>query len=195
MRHLGEAGMPIGAADHGVSQALYLSDPEGNGIELYVDRPPGEWPPAQPDGQVQMFTDALNFNPLLEAAARTDGPLMPPSTRIGHVHLDVASLAHAEAFYAGALGLAVRQRSYPGALFLARDDYHHHLGANVWRTRAPAADEALGLAHVRLCVGDREILEEMLSRLQAQHVPVTQRDGVWSMRDGDNVAIELAAGG
>ncbi len=143
LRRLLDLGVPIGSADHGVSEAVYLSDPEGNGIELYADRPPEAWPP-KADDQVTMFTEALNLNDLL-ALAQTPGPLLPEATRIGHVHLSVASLVDAERFYGDALGFAVTQRSYPGALFLARDGYHHHLGANIWRSRHAAVPGTLGL--------------------------------------------------
>ncbi len=134
LRRLLELDVPIGSADHGVSEAIYLSDPEGNGIELYADRPPEAWPPRGPDGQVTMYTEALDI-PAVLTLAHEPGPLLPPATRIGHVHLSVADLGHAERFYGDALGFAVTQRSYPGALFLGRDGYHHHVGANTWRSR------------------------------------------------------------
>ena len=149
-----DLGVPIGSADHGVSEAIYLSDPEGNGIELYADRPPAQWP-AMSDGQVTMFTEALDI-PAVLAMARTPGPLLPPATRIGHVHLSVADLGHAERFYGDALGFPVTQRSYPGALFLGRDGYHHHIGANIWRSRRAAVPGTLGLVEFTLRVSPDE---------------------------------------
>lgn len=139
-------GFRLGAADHGVSEALYLSDPEGNGLELYVDRPVGEWPPSATDGQVAMFTEALDANSLMSAVTPVPGPLMAPDTRIGHIHLSVSALDRAEAFYRDVLGFPVRQRDYPGARFFGRDGYHHHLGTNTWQTRTPAQGGALGLS-------------------------------------------------
>ena len=143
-------GFRLGAADHGVSEALYLSDPEGNGLELYVDRPVGEWPPAVADGQVAMFTEALDATSLMSAVAPTAGPLMAPETRIGHIHLSVSKLESAEAFYRDVLGFPVRQRDYPGARFFGRDGYHHHFGTNTWQTRTPALGGALGLSRYSL---------------------------------------------
>jgi catechol 2,3-dioxygenase len=110
-----------GAADHGVSEALYFRDPEGNGLELYRDRPRGEWP----EGPL-MFTAPLNLESLL-----------------GHLHLHVPDLA--EAFFAGRLRMAVTLRTYPGALFFARDGYHHHVGANTWAGRRLAPEGSTGL--------------------------------------------------
>lgn len=142
VRRLLEAEWPIeGASDHGVSEALYLRDPEGNGIELYRDRPKDLWPVR--DGELQMVTRALDLQGLLRES-RTPAPL-DPQTRLGHVHLHVDDLRSGEAFYAGALGLRVTQRGYPGALFLAAGDYHHHVGLNVWGSRRRAADGATGL--------------------------------------------------
>jgi len=144
-------GFRLGAADHGVSEALYLSDPEGNGLELYVDRPVGEWPPAAgDDGQVAMFTEALDAASLMSAVVPTTGPLMAPETRIGHIHLSVSKLDRAEAFYRDVLGFPVRQRDYPGARFFGRDGYHHHFGTNTWQTRAPSLPGALGLSRFSL---------------------------------------------
>jgi catechol 2,3-dioxygenase len=143
-------GLRLGAADHGVSEALYLADPEGNGLELYVDRPVGQWPPPGADGQVAMFTEALDATSLMSAVAPTLGPLMAPETRIGHVHLSVSALDRAEAFYRDVLGFPVRQRDYPGARFFGRDGYHHHFGTNTWQTRTPAVAGALGLSRFSL---------------------------------------------
>lgn len=127
-----------GAADHGVSEALYFRDPEGNGLELYRDRPQGAWP----SGPL-MFTAPLNLKRLL-SEAQSPGPL-PPETLLGHLHLHVGSIEEAEAFFAGELGMAVTLRTYPGALFFAWDGYHHHVGVNVWAGRRKAPPGATGL--------------------------------------------------
>jgi catechol 2,3-dioxygenase len=120
-----------GASDHFVSEALYLRDPEGNGIEIYRDRPRSEWE-HEANGELRMGTVALDVESVLAEAEDAD-PTMPDGTRIGHVHLHVADLEASEAFYAGDLGLDVMVRSYPGALFLAHDGYHHHIGLNTWQ--------------------------------------------------------------
>jgi catechol 2,3-dioxygenase len=137
LSRLVEARQPLqGASDHLVSEALYLADPEGNGIEIYRDRPQDEW---RRDGdEIAMATLPLDLNDLLAELERDqdgggEGDGVPPGTRIGHVHLNVADLDDGERFYSGELGLDVTARGYPGALFLAAGGYHHHLGLNIWR--------------------------------------------------------------
>jgi catechol 2,3-dioxygenase len=121
-----------GASDHFVSEALYLRDPEGNGIEIYRDRPRSEWE-YEPSGELRMGTVALDLDSVMAELPGGDDPGMPDGTVVGHVHLHVSDLAAAEEFYAGRLGLDVTVRSYPGALFLSRDGYHHHVGVNTWQ--------------------------------------------------------------
>ncbi|PHK95114.1 glyoxalase [Pseudoroseomonas rhizosphaerae] len=135
-----------GASDHGVSDALYLSDPEGNGIEVYADRPRAEWP-RPPSGEgVAMVTRRLDL-PLLLAAA--PGPaLAPGDTHIGHVHLRAGDLAATEAWYA-ALGLAVTQRM-PRASFLGSGGYHHHVALNAWRSGGVRPEGLAGLVALEL---------------------------------------------
>ena len=120
-----------GASDHLVSEALYLSDPEGNGIELYRDRPRDEWPVA--GGALRMDTLPLDVGSLLSEADGANGDAgMPLGTTLGHVHLQVADLTAAERFWVDALGLDVTVRGYPGALFVSAGGYHHHVGLNTW---------------------------------------------------------------
>ena len=133
-----------GFADHGVSEAVYLSDPDGNGLEFYADRPRNEWPFAQ--GELAMFTRQLDVRALVAAGGQPDEqPLAGAGW--GHLHLRVADLAPATRFYQAQLGVSVTQGSFPGACFLSADGYHHHVGLNVWGgpDHAPAANEA-GLA-------------------------------------------------
>jgi catechol 2,3-dioxygenase len=132
-----------GASDHGVSEALYLSDPDGNGLEIYRDRPRAEW---RMDGdQVAMVTEALDLENLrAEAQDRDEGVV--PGTTIGHVHLHVADLDRAEAFYGGKLGFDMMLRGTQfGAYFMAAGGYHHHLGLNIWAGRTPPPPNAVGL--------------------------------------------------
>jgi catechol 2,3-dioxygenase len=121
-----------GASDHFVSEAFYLRDPEGNGIEIYRDRPRSEWQ-YEPSGEVRMGTVPLDVDAVMAELPGGADPGMPIGTVVGHVHLHVADLAAAEAFYAGELGLNVTVRSYPGALFLSHGGYHHHVGVNTWQ--------------------------------------------------------------
>ncbi len=152
LRHAAEAGLRLqGASDHVVSEALYLSDPEGNGIEIYADRPRERWLDAA--GAIRLATEPLDRESL---AAAADGPWAgaPEGTVVGHVHLQVGDVAEAERFYTGALGLEVMAR-YPGAAFLATGGYHHHLGANAWNSRGagPRRPVATGLAELVLAAG------------------------------------------
>ncbi len=153
-----------GAADHIVSEALYLADPEGNGIELYVDRPRAEW---QWKGkQVAMATDPLDLRSLLEEAKAswTGGDALPKETVIGHMHLQIGDLRQGEEFYNGVLGFDVTQRSYPGALFLSVGGYHHHIGLNTWGGRGipPRREGEMGIASFRISVPASRTLPERL---------------------------------
>src|SRR2546426_7017414 len=146
-----------GASDHGVSEAIYLSDPDGNGVELYADRPRAQWP--RRNGQIAMVTRALDLDGLLAGAAHESATIEPPARiDIGHIHLHVADLAVAERFYSEYLGLAVTQRSYPGALFFAAGGYHHHIGANVWAGNGVLPANSVGLVSYRIEVPVAEIL-------------------------------------
>lgn len=133
-----------GFSDHGVSEAIYFSDPDGNGLEFYADRPRDVWP--RQNGELAMVTRPLALQTLLrESASTMDEPLM--DTAWGHLHLRVTNLARSEAFYRSVLKLEVTQANYPGARFLAADGYHHHLGINAWgRPRLRQPEGVIGLA-------------------------------------------------
>ena len=141
-RHLIEQREPFeGMADHLVSEALYIRDPELNGIELYRDRPKDEWP-HDDAGRIRMASDPIDAEGILgeaEGAATLDG-----RTRFGHIHMHVRDLADAERFYVHDLGLGL-VTTFPGALFLAAGDYHHHVGANTWAPNVMAPEGATGL--------------------------------------------------
>lgn len=133
-----------GFSDHGVSEAIYLSDPEGNGLEFYADRPRAQWPPSVA-GEVAMFTQALDVDSLLAAALPASASPLK-GAYWGHLHLRVTNLARSEEFYREHLGVTLTQGSYPGARFLAADGYHHHLGLNTWDVpRVPQPAGGLGL--------------------------------------------------
>jgi catechol 2,3-dioxygenase len=139
LRHLAEIGERAGMADHLVSEALYLSDPDGLGIEVYADRPRGSW--RHHDRQLAMATDPLDVDGVLAAGGAERWSGMPAGTVLGHVHLYVDDLERAARFYHGGLGLDRMVWSYPGALFLAAGGYHHHLGTNTWAAGAAPAGE------------------------------------------------------
>src|SRR6185437_3671552 len=150
LARLVQARWPLdGASDHLVSEALYLSDPDGNGIEIYRDRPRDQW--RRSEGQLEMATLALDIDSVLgELSQSTElQRTAPAGTTIGHVHLQVADIAEAEAFYHGVLGFDVMVRTYPGAMFVSAGGDHHHIGLNTWHSRgsAPPAQGSVGLRH------------------------------------------------
>jgi len=137
--HLSEIGARAGMSDHLVSEAIYLSDPDGLGIEVYADRPPATW---KYDGrQLVMSTLPLNVQDLVDAGGGKPWRGMPNGTTMGHVHLHVGDLDQGAAFYHDALGFDKVVWGYPGALFLSAGGYHHHLGTNTWAAGAPAATD------------------------------------------------------
>jgi catechol 2,3-dioxygenase len=137
--HLASIGVRAGASDHLVSEALYLTDPDGLGIEVYADRPRASW--AHRDRQLLMATEPLDVAEVAESAGGAPWTGMPAGTTIGHVHLFVGDLAAAAAFYHEGLGFDKVVWSYPGALFLSAGGYHHHLGTNTWAAGAQPAGE------------------------------------------------------
>ena len=138
--HLGQVGAYAGSADHLVSEALYLADPDGLGIEVYADRPRAQW---KTNGrEIAMATEPLDLRALVRASGGEPWAGMPAGTTIGHVHFHVATLGEAEAFYHRVLGLDKVVWSYPGALFFSVGGYHHHVGTNTWAGAAPVATAA-----------------------------------------------------
>ena len=154
-----------GASDHGVSEALYLSDPDGNGLEIYRDRPRSTW---QMDGdQVAMVTEALDLEGLLADAHDQDSGVAP-GTIIGHVHLHVADLDRAEAFYGGKLGLDMMMRAKQfGAYFMSAGGYHHHLGLNIWAGRTPPPANAVGLESFTIAIPGEAAWRQAVERTGA----------------------------
>jgi catechol 2,3-dioxygenase len=149
-----------GFSDHGVSEAIYFSDPDGNGLEFYADRPRAEWP--FQDGELAMITRPLAL-PHLLASAKAGEPEPLAGAHWGHVHLRVTDLKRSEAFYRETLGLDVMQRSFPGARFLAADGYHHHVGLNVWgHPRRAQPPHALGLARFTVARTGEQATRELV---------------------------------
>ncbi len=140
LRHLRALGVRTGSADHLVSEALYLEDPDGLGIEIYADRARESW--GVRNRELVMASDPLDTAGLIEAAGSERWIGLPTGTTIGHVHLHVGSLDQAADFYHRALGLDVMVSGYPGALFLAAGGYHHHLGLNTWAGAGATGPEA-----------------------------------------------------
>lgn len=150
LRRLAESEVSLqGASDHRVSEALYLADPDGHGIEIYCDRPSEEWTHTA-EGEIYMTTDPLDLRELASTAGSAEG--LPEATTIGHIHLHISDLKQAETFYVDGLGFDVTVRSYPGALFVAADGYHHHIGLNTWAgpRAAPPDDHTIGMVEFAL---------------------------------------------
>ncbi|RKD95408.1 VOC family protein [Halopiger aswanensis] len=177
-----------GAADHLVSEALYLSDPAGNGVEIYRDRPRAEWPTTD-DGRVRMATDPLDFAGI-EAAATGDASA-PSGTDVGHVHLEVSSLEAFEDFYAETLGFDVRA-DVPGALFVAAGGYHHHVGANTWNGRTDPA-EGQGLAWFEVVVPGSERLDAVRERIPDRKTEIAETANGFAVTDPDGVELRFRA--
>ena len=185
-----------GASDHRVSEAIYLRDPEGNGLELYADRPREQWP--RQDGQIVMATEPLDLAVRLEEAQRAGAWTgIPPGTRLGHVHLRVSDLDRAEEFYHGVLGFDVTTRDYPGALFFSAGGYHHHLGVNIWGgTRPVPAPGGPGLRYFTVALPDREVLADIVRRAESRDIRVegAADHGLYdavTLRDGDGISVVL----
>jgi catechol 2,3-dioxygenase len=184
-----------GASDHGVSEAVYLGDPDGLGIEIYRDRPGADWP-RDPTG-LAMGSDPLDLRALLDQAmaAGEIPPRAPADTRVGHVHLQVRDIAEAEAFYRGALGFDVMQRIVPSALFVSAGGYHHHVGLNTWGVAGapPQPELAPGLDHFDVLLPDAPAVEAVKTGLAAAGIAIEPRDGGWLARDPSANAVRIAA--
>ena len=196
LARLAEARWPLdGASDHLVSEALYLLDPDGNGIEIYRDRPREEW--RQVDGKLAMDTLPLDLDSVLGelSGLRELQPAAPAGIRMGHVHLRVSDIPEAERFYSGVLGFDVMVRGYPGALFVSAGGYHHHLGLNTWHSRgaAPPAPGAIGLRDFEIVLPGREELERVLERVHSAGIEARDGGDGWLVRDPSGNGAMLRA--
>ena len=192
LRRLAEARVQIGQADHLVSEALYLSDPDDNGIEIYRDRPRSEWKWSK--GMVEMATDPLDLDDLLreEDAAADQSPGLPAGTRIGHVHLQVSDVEQAVRFYHEVLGFDVTA-AWHGAAFLSAGGYHHHLGLNSWSSRGapPAPPDSPGLESFVIQVPRAEEQARLEAKLREAGIPSTSEGGVLHARDPWNIEVRI----
>ena len=161
-------GIRFAASDHLVSEALYLEDPDGNGIEIYSDRDPATW--RWYGDIVAMDTIPLNLDDLMkepEAAQPWQG--VPKDTIVGHIHLHVSHLKEAEKFYTDGLGFDIVSRMGDSALFMSTNRYHHHIAVNVWNGvgAPPTPPNMVGLEHFTIVLPDEDKLEEVKLNLQA----------------------------
>ena len=191
--HVSKTRVPIsGASDHHVSEAIYLDDPEGNGVEVYSDRPREQW---RRDGeQILQRTDPLDIDAIVREIdpATAAYPGAPDGLRIGHVHFRVGNVAAAETFYGGALGLDVTRRR-GGAAFLSSGGYHHHVAANVWHSNGAGRRDATraGLNWVAMEINDRPTLDGIKQRLAAAGVITEAIPGGFAARDPWGTAIRF----
>jgi catechol 2,3-dioxygenase len=190
--HVTRDRVPItGASDHGVSEAFYLDDPEGNGVEVYADRPPDTW--RWRDGSVSMPTKSLDIEDLLGATdRRSTFDAAPNGLRIGHIHLRVGDLATAEKFYSGILGLDLTRRR-DGASFMSSGGYHHHVAGNLWHSAGAGLRDLnrAGLAWFSLVANN---IPALRARLKAAGVSVSITSSVMETADPWSTPVRITAG-
>jgi catechol 2,3-dioxygenase len=188
--HLAEIGERAGMSDHAVSEAVYLTDPDGLGIEVYADRPRDAW--RYDEQQLYMSTDHLDAEDLIRSARGERWTGMPPGTVLGHVHLYVDDIDKAGAFYHDALGFDKVVWSYPGALFLSAGGYHHHLGTNTWAKGAPRATDAdARLLEWEIVVPTRKDAEEAARHVKDAGYEESEEDGEWVLTDPWGTSLRL----
>jgi len=196
LRRIAETRTPVqGFSDHGVSEAIYMPDPDGNGIEIYRDRPRDQWPFA--NGELQMVTDPLDVEGILaELAGQADvWPGLAPETVLGHVHLHVSDIAEAESFYGEVIGFDLMQRFGHSASFMSAGGYHHHLGLNIWAGRGapPPPPDAVGLREYVIRLARRAELDRIIDRVQQAGIEMEQRPEGWFLRDPARNGLILTA--
>ncbi len=182
-----------GASDHLVSEAIYLSDPEDNGIEIYADRPVEQWS-FHKDGTVEMATLRLDLQALYESAPKEAFAGMPQGSAIGHMHLQVGDIPKADGFYEGVLGLK-KMASYPGASFFGAGTYHHHVAANIWNSRGAIARSGAmtGLSDYSLRFNDQAALDAALVALDGLEIPVERTSEGFGLKDPWGIGLTLSA--
>jgi catechol 2,3-dioxygenase len=190
---LAASNTPIdGASDHGVSEAIYLSDPDRNGIELYADRPRDRWPaPSEPGEHVGMPTVALDMPALLSVVAgEQPRPHAGPGLSVGHLHLYVGAIDRGLAFYRDVLGFELTAL-LPGAAFVAAGGYHHHLGFNVWRGQGipPAPPDTVGLHHWTVVLESADQLAEVRRRVERARLQVIERGDGFQVKDPWDIRV------
>jgi catechol 2,3-dioxygenase len=192
LKHLARQNYPLdGASDHGVSEAIYLHDPEGNGIEVYCDRPRDQWPLV--NDQLQMTVDPLDVNAILQESNGAAWSGLSAGTMLGHIHLKVNDTQAAAEFYVDLLGFDLTQ-SYPGAKFMSAGGYHHHLGVNTWQSRGapPPPPEALGLHSFTIQLPDETERARLVERVRAADYPLEDSPAGPLLRDPAGLALVLA---
>lgn len=183
-----------GASDHGYSEALYFNDPEGNGIEIYVDKPKSVWDRRE-DGRIEGITIQMDAEGVLGTVEKPFAG-MPVGTIMGHVHLTVHDLQGTEDFYTTLIPLGLKSDYSGQAKFFASGDYHHHLGSNTWAGKelpAPIADQ-LGMAYYEWIVPSEAELTALVERLYEKNYPYTQENGTVIVKDNSGIEMRVVVG-
>lgn len=183
-----------GFSDHIVSEAIYLADPDGNGIEIYVDKPREEW--QWHDGEVEMNTLPLDLSLITSELDDIDvWNGIHPQTNIGHIHLKASDLNKAKMFYHKILGLDITVESYPGALFLSAGGYHHHIGTNTWYSKnsSPAPENSLGLISYTIKIPEQNYLDKIKETASNNNLLITSGNSETIIKDFDNNRITLTS--
>lgn len=192
LKHLKDTEYPIiGGSHHGVSEAIYLEDPDENGIEVYRDIDSKEW---KRDGnQVNMVTDPLDYKGIIEEAGEEKWNEIPEETIIGHIHLHVGDLDKAKRFYCDGLGFDLVMKMANSALFISSGGYHHHIGLNIWNGKnAPALpDNAAGMKYYTLVFPDIDTREDKINNLKSLGYSVIEEDNNIFTKDPSNNLIKL----
>lgn len=192
VRNLIRHNVPVGQGDHMVSEALYLNDPDNNGIEIYADRPRETWK-RDSKGHYVMGTDPVDVEGLLAASEHLQWAGLPAGTVIGHVHFHVSDLKTAEQFYVNLLGFDITAFYGSMALFVSAGGYHHHIGLNTWAGVGvpPVPENAAGIDYFTLRLPDQKELDAVVTRLAEGGYSITQRDGALFVKDPFNIGIML----
>lgn len=183
-----------GFSDHLVSEAIYLADPDENGVELYADKPRSEW--VNNMGQIEMDTLPLNLSVITAELKGDNSPWngIHPDTEIGHIHLNVSDLNKAQKAYSLLLGMNVTNSMYNGAMFFSAGGYHHHIGTNIWSSRngSPAPDNTLGLISFTIKVPDENYVKELEGRFSEAGLLINPyKNGTISVLDFDKTKITV----
>ena len=189
------AELELGAGDHLVSEALYIDDPDGNGVELYWDRPVEEWPAPSGDALIPMATLPVDLEDLHAARNEDAGESeqAPPGTDVGHVHLQVSDVGETTRFYVDVLGLDLTARIAGSAAFLSSKGYHHNIGTNTWRSPGgkPATDDRAGLQRVVFGVSEASELEQLAQRLDDEGWQATTTDAGVTLLDPNGIELQF----
>lgn len=192
IRNLVAHNVPVGQGDHLVSEALYISDPDNNGIEIYVDRPRDTWR-RDAKGEIIMATDPVDVEGLLAVSEGKEWNGLPSGTVIGHVHFHVSNLDKAKRFYCDVLGFELTAHYGSAALFISAGGYHHHLGLNVWAgSGVPNTPRnAVGINYFTVVLPNAEELEAVSGRIRDAGLTLEQRDGDYYVKDPSDIEVRL----